>query len=139
MLCGRLNSPGLLPGCPVGALIERFAAHRLGGLAADPDSQQDFSIGGALSDGMVVDIGQPDAVVGPDRHAVGAGEQFLVAPAMEKSAAVIEDDDRGVAAVEDIDVALRVDGNAGDIVHPSIGHFAPFFDYLVEIVPTAGL
>jgi hypothetical protein len=58
---------------------------------------------------------------------------------MKKFAAVIEDDDRGVAAVEHVDVALGVDGDARDVVSPFVGHLAPFFDYLVEIITTAGL
>src|SRR6266849_5490553 len=123
----------------VSALVERFAAHRLGGLAVDTDGHQDFSVGGALSHGVVVNVGEPDAIVGTDRHAVGAGENLLVAPAIKKFTAAIEDDDRGVAAVEHIDVALGVDGDAGDVVGPSVGHLAPFFDYLVEKITTAGL
>src|SRR5712692_858946 len=123
----------------VSALVKRFATHRLSGFAADPDRQQDFSVGSALSHGMVVNIGEPDAVVGADRNAVGPGKNFLVAPAMKKFAAVIQDDDRGVAAVEHVDVALGIDGDAGDVVGPFVGHLAPFFDYLVKIIAAAGL
>jgi hypothetical protein len=123
----------------VSTLVERCAAHRLGGFATDADGHQDFPIGSALSHGMVVNVGEPDAIVGADRDAMGAGKHFLVAPAMKKLAAAIEDDDGSLAAVEHVDVALGVDGDAGDVVRPSVGHLAPFFDYLVEILTTAGL
>src|SRR5260370_7549577 len=119
----------------VSALVERFAAHRLGGLAVDADGHQDFSVGGALSHGVVINVGEPDAIVGTDGDAVGAGENLLVAPAMEKFPAAVEDDDRGGAAVEHIDVALGADADTPHAVGPFTAHLPPPLPYTLPHTP----
>src|SRR5277367_6688141 len=115
------------------ALVEWRAAHRLRRLAADTDSHQHFSFGSALPYRVVIDIGEPHAVIGADGNAVSAGKHGLIAPAMQKFAAAIEHYDWSFTAVEHVDIAFRIDRDAGNIVHPSIGHLAPFFDHFIEI------
>src|ERR1700677_1799819 len=110
------------------ALVEWRTAHRFGGLAAHPDGHQDFTIGGALSDGMVEHVGEPHAIVGTNGNAVGARKDLLVAPAMQKLAAAIQNNDWRVAAIEHEDIALWIARDAGGVVRPPVGHFAPFFD-----------
>src|SRR5215472_3695999 len=116
------------------ALVEWIAAHRLGGLAANPDRQQNFPLSTALSHGVVVDIGEPQVVIRADRDTVGTRKHVLVTPAVQKFSAIIQDHNRGVATVEHIDSALGVDGDPRDVVGPFVGHLTPFFDYLVEII-----
>src|SRR5437667_2322153 len=100
----------------VRALIEGPSAHRRGGFSRRSDSHQDFALERALAHRMIEGIGEPDRVVGAHRHSVRIREGLLVAPAMQILAVAIDDDDRRVSAIEEIDAVLRIYYDSRDIV-----------------------
>jgi hypothetical protein len=60
------------------------------------------------------------------------GKGLFIAPGTEKLAVAINHNHRPVTAIEQIDAIFRVDTDAGDIIGPSAGKFAPVLDYFVD-------
>ena len=86
---------------------------------------------------MVLVVGQEQAVVRGDVDAVRASDRPLTPRAQERAVAV-EDDDRVLAAVEDVDVVLRVGGHAGHLdIAPAGRERAPVRIRPVSVVARA--
>src|SRR5215470_18327394 len=94
--------------CQVRALVERLTTQRLGWFSPDTEGHQHLSIQSALSHGMVEGVGQPDSIIGAHGNGVGVGKHFLVAPAVKKIALTVQDNDRMLAAVEQVDIVAGV-------------------------------
>src|SRR5262245_43140794 len=75
------------------AAIERFAALIGRRLIWDAQGENDFSIQGALSHGVVAVIAQENRFVGTQRRTVRPFE-YALAPGAEKTPIPVEDDDR---------------------------------------------
>ena len=67
-----------------------------------------------MADRVVAVIGQPDRVVGRHEDAVRAAKHPL-APGAQEIAVAVEHEHRVLAAIEGVDVVLRVDADRGDI------------------------
>ena len=91
----------------------------------------------AFAHGVVAVVGAIELVVGVDVHAVRAAEQAF-APAREEIAVAVEHDHRMLAAVEDIDAVLAVDGDRGDVVErPAVRQLRPVLDHAVAMLAGA--
>ena len=76
-------------------------------------------------------VDEVDVVVGRDADAVRAAED-LAAPVVDQLALLVEDHVRVLGAGEDVDVVLRVAGDAGaEAPLPAFGQLAPALDELV--------
>src|SRR5262245_65484035 len=75
------------------AAIERFAALIVRRLVWHSQGENDFSIQGALSHGVVAVIAQENRFVGTQRRTVRPFE-YALAPGAEKTPIPVEDDDR---------------------------------------------
>ena len=93
------------------AEVEARGAGVAAGLPLVPSVEEQLARGRELADRVVEVVGQVDRVVGADGDAVRPREQPL-APGAQELAVPVEDDDRMLAAVEDVHAVARVDGDA---------------------------
>jgi hypothetical protein len=98
----------------VRAAVERLTAHVGPRRSGHADGQQHLAVEGAVADGVVAVVGQPERVVGRHVHAVRAAKKPL-APGPQEVAVAVEDDHRVRAAVERVDAVLRVHPDGGDV------------------------
>ena len=83
-------------------------------MPGDADGQQDLAVERALPNRVVAVIGQPDGFVGRHEDAVRAHKDAL-APRAQEVAVAIEHAHRMLAAIEGIDIVVRVDADRRDI------------------------
>src|SRR5580700_4356866 len=113
----------------VGAAVERLAAHIRRRLAWDAELQQHLAVfEPAFAHEMAAIVGQVDRLVPADMDAVRAGILSL-APGAQEITLAIEHHHRMVAAIEDVDIVLRIDANRADFLEgPAVRQFRPVLD-----------
>src|SRR5262249_21080805 len=90
----------------IGRLIEM--AHVIAGQSHTAESQQHAPLGAELQDDVRADVGRPDVVVCIDSNHV-RGYEEIVRDAPQQASRRVEFHQRVLTAVEEINVALRVD------------------------------
>ena len=99
----------------MGAAVKRLPAHVRRRLSGNAKLEQHLAVERAFAHEMAAIIREVDRVVGPHVDAVGAGILPL-APGAQEVAVAVEDDDRVLAAVEDVDVIVLVDADRADLL-----------------------
>ena len=121
----------------MGAAVERLAAHERRRLVRDADGQQHLAVGRAFAHRVVAVIGAVEIVVGVDVQAVRAVEQPF-APAFDEIAIAVEHHHRVLAAIEDVDAVLAVDGDRGDVREiPAVGQLRPVLHHAIAMLARA--
>ena len=104
------------------------------GLVGHADGQQHLAVGRDLADRVVAVVGAVERVVAVDMDAVRAAEQAF-APRAQEVAVAVEHHHRMLAAIEDIDVVLAVDGHGGDVAElPAVGQLGPVLDHAITML-----
>src|SRR5947209_4245306 len=116
----------------MGAAVKRLAAHVFGRLAGDAQLQQDLAVfEPTLAGEMAAIVGEVDRLVRPYMHAVRA-RVLPLAPGAQELAVTVEHHHRVVAAIEHIDVVLRVDADGAHFLErPAVRQFRPVLDNAV--------
>ena len=124
-----------------GGAIEGLASPLGGGLPAYADLLEPLALGGEPLHGVYAVVDRQDRVVGGDGEAVGAVGEEALPEGPEEPPLAVEDDDGVLAAGEDVDVVLGVDGDAGALAEaPVVGKLRPVLHVLEpEIAGTVGL
>ena len=86
---------------------------------------------------MVAVVGAVERVVAVDVDAVRAAEQAF-APGAQEVAVAVEHHHRMLAAVEDVDAVLAVDGDRRDVAElPAVGQLGPVLDHAITMLAAA--
>ena len=121
----------------VRAAMERLAAHEGRGLAGHADGEVDLALGRAAAHAVVAVVGAVEVVVRIDVQAVRALEDAL-APGAQEVALPIEHHHGVLAAIEDVDLVLAVDGDGADVHElPAVGQLGPVLDHAIAMLATA--
>ena len=121
----------------VRAAMERLAAHEGRGLAGHADGELDLAGGRAPAHGVVAVVGAIERVVAVDVQAVRAVEHAL-APGAQEIALAVEHHHGVLAAVEDVDLVLAVDGDGGDVLEgPAVGQLGPVLHHAIAMLAAA--
>src|SRR5262245_5236514 len=113
------------------AAIERLAALVRRRLIWHTQGENDFSIQGALSHGVVAVIAQEDRFVGTQRRTVRPFE-YALAPGAEKTPIPVEDDDWVRTTGKAIDLIFFIHSHRGDLFEgPAVRQFSPALDDFV--------
>ena len=117
--------------------MERLAAHEGGRLAGNADGELDLAGGRAPAHRMIAVIGAVEIVVGVDVQAVRALEDAL-APGAQEIALAVEHHHGVLAAIEDVDLVLAVDGDGADVHElPVVGKLGPVLHHPIAMLATA--
>src|ERR1700731_2123429 len=100
--------------------MKRLAAHVRRRLARDAERQPHLSLRGALADGVITVIGQPDGAIGRHEDSMGTREHPFSERA-QKIACTVKDDHRVLAAIKDEDVVVFVYADAADFLERPAG------------------
>jgi hypothetical protein len=104
---------------------------RIRRLTGRAERHQLLAFGRALVDGVILVVGEPEVVFAVDEDAMRADEHAL-APGIQEPAFLVEDDDRVLAAIEDVDPILGIARHASHFDEaPALRHVLPAFDDFV--------
>src|SRR5688572_4707606 len=119
----------------MGWSVEGFAAKTLRWLVGIANGKQEFALRGELADGMIAIIRTVDRAVGADVNSVGASAEQPLTPRPQKIPLAVEDDNRMLAARNEINVILRVDVNSRHLdIPPAIRQLSPTFGRCIGVL-----
>ena len=128
---GDVDVAGLGRDGAVSGAVEGLASPLGGWLVIGAEGHEELAVGVVFADDVQAVVDAEDGVVGGDVDAVGTGAELAFAPSAQEVAVAVEDDDGVLAAVEEVDIVLGVDGDTGDIDEaPVVGDLGPVVDEL---------
>ena len=111
------------------AVITAFTLERS---ARHADFKQELAVERALADGVIPVVGAIDRLIRPDMQPMGTHKEIMT-PSAEHIAMSIQDDDRIIAAREQVDIVAPIDRYGGDVAQLHLARdFGPVVARLVS-------
>lgn len=133
---GNVNGAVVSEG-DVRRLVERLAAELLGRLVGRPQSQEQLTVAGPLSDGMVADIRRVYRVVGAYEQVVSRTE-YVLASGLQNVSVPVQHDHGVVAAIVRKNPVVAVHADSDHVVPlPPVGQLSPTRHVLVYVLSVA--